>query len=168
MVTPTAREPGVRLVDRVGPRRETTGGVPHVQLDAAPIAEVDAELRRRVFLLPGVERRPSVLSLPGAEGLWLSDDLDLTRGDALGSTRELAHIHPDGSLHVWLPLEMAFEVDRAKWGEFHPWVDRDGFWAGVVMVYTPETMDEVEVTVRLVVDAYNFVVGAAIDSAEIT
>ncbi len=38
------------LVERPGPRRETTGDVPHMQIAAAQVASVDAELKRLVFL----------------------------------------------------------------------------------------------------------------------
>lgn len=155
------------LSEREGPRRETSGSVPHVQLDAVPVAEVDAELRRRAFLLPGVEDRQSTISLPGARGLWLSEDTPLVRGDILPGGREFAHIHPDGSLHVWLDVRRALEVHETKWGEFHPWVDRDGFWDGVVMIYTPETAEELDTTIRLLVDAYNLVTGASVDPTEI-
>lgn len=163
LVTAAAEADATELPVRDGPRRETTGGVPHVQLDAPSVPEVDAELRRRAFLLPGVEDRASVLSLPGARGLWMADDVEVARQDVLGGSREFAHIHPDGSLHVWLPIERALEVDRAKWGELHPWVERDGFWDGVVMVFTPETPAEVDVTMRIIVDAYNFVTGGDLD-----
>lgn len=114
-------------------------------------------------MLPGVEDRESVLSLPGARGLWLSDEVELVRPDVIAAGREFAHIHPDGSLHVWLPVDRAVEVDQTKWGELHPWADRDGFWDGVVMIYTPETLAELEITIRLVVEAYNFVTGANLD-----
>lgn len=156
----------VRLPERPGERRATTGSVPHVQLDAELVPDVDAELRRRAFLLPGVEDRPSQLSLPGARGLSLSDDIELQRDDVIAAGREFAHIHPDGSLHVWLPVDRAMEVHETKWGELHPWVDRDGFWDGVVMIYTPETLDEVDITIRLLVDAYNFVTGSTLDAAD--
>jgi hypothetical protein len=33
------------------------------------------ELARRVFAFPGVEERPSAISVPGARALWLRDDL---------------------------------------------------------------------------------------------
>ncbi len=148
---------------RDGPRRQTTRSVPHVQLDAQPVPEVDAELRRRAVLLPGVEDRASVRSLPGARSLWLASDVELARAEVLDGTREFAHIHPDGSLHVWLPVDRAVEVDRTKWGELHPWVDREGFWDGVAMVYTPETNAELDVTMRIIVDAYNYVTGADLD-----
>ncbi len=163
--SPTA---GFTLPERNGPRRETTGTVPHIQLDAEPDANVDAELRRRAFQLPEVIDLPTDRSLPGARGLALSDDLDLARPDVISGSREFAHIHPDGSLHVWLPVDRALEVHETKWGEIHPWADRDGFWDGVVMVYTPETLDELDITIQILVDAYNFVVGATLDARDVT
>ena len=163
------------LPERIGERRQATGDVPHQQLGAEPVPEVDSELRRRIFALPGVEDRASERSLPGARGLWFTDGLELVRTDVLGgaregvigSSREFAHIHPDGSLHVWLPVERAIEVHETKWGELHPWVDRENFWDGVVMVYTPESLDDLEVAVRIVVDAYNFITGENLDPADI-
>ncbi len=148
---------------RPGQREETTGSVPHIQLTAEPVPEVDAELRRRAYLLPGMVDRESRLSLPGARSLSLSDDVDAARPEILQAGREFGHIHPDGSMHLWLPVDRAAEVDEAKWGEYHPWVNEDGFWDGVVMVYTPESPDELEVVMRLVADAYSFVTGADVD-----
>jgi hypothetical protein len=64
---------------------------------------------------------------------------------------------------VWLPVERAVEVDETEWGEFHPWVGRDGFWDGVAMIYTPETMAEADVALRIIVDADNFITGSDLD-----
>ena len=166
-VTDSAAEAFSALPTRSGPRRQTTGNVPHIQLDAELVPEIDAELRRRVFLLPGIEDRPSDRSLPGARGLAVSDDLVLARPDVIAGSNEFAHIHPDGSLHVWLAVDRAVEVDEKKWGELHPWVDRDGFWDGVVMIYTPETLDELDVTMQILVDAYNYVTGSDLSPADI-
>ncbi len=165
--TETLTGGSLELPVRDGPRHQTSGSVPHVQLDAEPVPAVDAELRRRAFQLPGVENRPSDRSLPGARGLAFSDGLDLARADVIAGSSEFAHIHPDGSLHVWLAIDSALEVDDKKWGELHPWVGRDGFWDGVVMVYTPETLDELDVTIQILVDAYNFVTGASLQPADI-
>lgn len=93
--------------------------------------------------------------------------MDLARPDVIAGSREFAHIHPDGSLHVWLPVDRAAEVDRTKWGELHPWVGRAGFWNGVTMVYTPETSEELEITIRIIVDGYNFVTGANLEPTDI-
>ena len=151
------------LPDRPGPREETTLGVPHVQVYAEPVPEVDAELRRRAFSLPGVENLESQLSVPGTRSLTLADDIELARPDVLLAGREFAHIHPNGSLHIWLPVDRAFEVAETKWGELHPWIGREDFWDGMAMLYTPETLEEVDVTMRLIVDAYNYVTGANLD-----
>jgi phospholipase/carboxylesterase len=168
--TPAAETPTgetLELPERAGPRRQTTGSVPHTQIDAAAVPAVDAELRRRAFQLPGVEDLASDRSLPGARGLAFSDAVDIARADVIAGSREFAHIHPDGSLHVWTAVESAIEVDDNKWGELHPWVEREGFWDGVVMVYTPETLDELDVTIQILVDAYNYVTGAGLRPADI-
>lgn len=163
----TRTENALELPEREGPRRQTTGSVPHIQLDVEPAPAVDAELRRRAFQLPGVEDLPSDRSLPGARGVAFSDGFDLARADVIAGSREFAHFHPDGSLHVWLAVDSAIEVDDKKWGELHPWVGRDGFWDGVVKVYAPETLDELDVTVQILIDAYNFVTGASLQPTDI-
>ena len=150
---------------REGPRRQTTGNVPHIQTDAVPVPDVDAELRRRVFSIPGIDEGESSLSLPGARSLLLSAELELARPEVLPTGREFGHFHPDGSLHLWLPVERALEVDETKWGELHPLVERDNFWDGVVMIYVPETAAEADVALQLVTDAYNYIVGVELDPA---
>lgn len=94
----------------------TTGSVSHIQIDTEPVPAVDVELRRRVFLIPGIEERESQISLPGARSLWLAEELALARPEVLQVGREFGHFHPDGSLHLWLPVDRAQEVDATKWG----------------------------------------------------
>jgi len=125
------------LPERAGPRTLTTGTVPHVQLDVEPVTAVNDELYRRAFALPGVEERPTIVSLPGARGMWLSDDIEVVNPQAIVNGREFAHIHPDGSLHAPLPYERALEVAEKGWGERHPWADERDGWEGVVMLFTP-------------------------------
>lgn len=153
---------------RDGPKERTTKSVPHIQLAAEPVPEVDVELRRRAFTMPGVEEVPSQISLAGARGLWFGDDVELARPEVLLSGREFAHIHADGSLHVWLPVEVAVDVDQTGWGELHPWVDRDDFWDGVAMVFTPRTVDEVDVVIGLLVESYNLISGRDLDPTEVS
>lgn len=159
-------ENSAALPVRDGPARETTGDVPHIQIDAVLDPEVGAELRRRAFSLPGVVERESTVSLPGAQSLWLADDVALARPEIILSGREFGHIHPDGSLHLLLPLDRASEVAETKWGESHPWATRDGFWGGLVMVFTPESLADVDISMQLIVDAYNFATGSELDPAD--
>ncbi len=73
----TTGKDDVPLPQRASPRPKTTPGVPHIQIGVEPVPEVNTELFRRVYILPGVEKRPSIISLPGAWGLWLGDSLTL-------------------------------------------------------------------------------------------
>lgn len=92
---------------RTSPRPYTTNNVPHVQVGVEAVPELTVELLRRVEDIPDVEIRNTVVSLPGAKGFWLADDLPLKRPDVIVGGREFAHIHPDGSLHASLDPETA-------------------------------------------------------------
>ncbi len=154
------------LPERSGPRTQTSGTVPHVQIGVASVQAVNDELHRRAFALPGVEDRPTIVSLPGARGMWLSDDIALANPGAIVSGREFAHIHPDGSLHAPLPYERALEVAEKGWGERHPWADEREGWDGLVMLFTPQSMDELAITFRLIVESYTHVTGQAVQASD--
>ena len=154
------------LPDRAGPRTQTSGTVPHVQIGVELVTAVNDELFRRAFALPGVEDRPTIVSLPGARGMWLSNDIALAHPEAIVSGREFAHIHPDGSLHAPLPYERALEVAEKGWGERHPWADEREGWDGFVMLYTPQSMDELDITFQLIVESYNHVTGQTVQASD--
>jgi len=144
---------------RNGPQTHTSGSVPHVQVGVKPDAEVTDELLRLVFTLPGVEKRPTIVSLPGATGIWLADDVPIVHPKAIVSGREFAHIHPDGSLHAPLPLERALELSNKGWGERHPWAERRAGWEGLVMLYSVSVLDELPILIRLITESYYHVTG---------
>jgi phospholipase/carboxylesterase len=154
------------LPERTGPRTQTTGAVPHVQIDVEPVPEVDEELHRLAFSLPGVEERPTIVSLPGAIGMWLSDDLQIVHPEAIVSGREFAHIHPDGSLHAPLPFERALELADKGWGERHPWADEREGWEGLVMIFTPQSEAELEIVFQLIVESYNHITGQTLQASD--
>ena len=154
------------LPERTGPRTQTSGSVPHVQIGVEPVTAVNDELFRRAFLLPGVEDRPTIVSLPGGRGMWLGDEVTLAHPEVIISGREFAHFHTDGSLHAPLPVERAMEVAEKGWGEQHPWAgEREGF-DGFVMLYTPLSMEELEITFQLIVESYNHVTGQNLQAAD--
>lgn len=147
------------LSQRAEPRIQTSGRVPHVQRGVTPVNEINNELHRLAFSLPGVNQRPTIVSLPGAIGMWLSDDLPIVHPKAIAAGREFAHIHVDGSLHAPLPYERALEITEKGWGERHPWADsRDG-WEGFVMLYTATSEQELKVLMQLITESYNHVTG---------
>lgn len=158
--------PDASLPPRSGPRPVTHKGMPHAQVGVQPVPDVHAELFRRSYALPDVVNRPSVISVPGARALWLQEQLPLARPDAIVAGREFAHIHPDGSLHATLPPERAQQAIEAGWAEPHPIADALGK-DGLVMLYTPRTIEELDVIVGLIVDAYNFVTGRSVAASEL-
>ncbi len=149
------------LPKRSGSRPRTTPTNPHTQLEQNPEREVVEELARRVFSLPGVEERPSAISVPGARALWLRESVPAGPPEAFMIGREFAHIHPmpDGSLHAALPPQVAQEAVEKGWAEQHP-VARMGYIPqNVVMIYAPRDAEEIEVVAGLVVEAYRYAGG---------
>ena len=123
------------------------------------VPEIPSALLRRVSSVPGIEIGETIVSLPGAKGFWISKDVPLARPDVIVRGREFAHLHPDGSLHASLSPEHANEAVSSGWAIHHPWADQRPGWEGFVMIYTPGSMDELEVVFQLVVESYNFVTG---------
>ena len=141
------------------PRPETTAGVPHIQIDAKGDPDLSEELMRRVAEFPGVEIGSTRVSLPGAIGFQLSQDVTLMRPEVIVGGREFAHVHPDGSLHASLKPDVAKMAVNAGWAISHPWADERPGWEGFVMIYTPNSNEELEIVYELVRSSYTFVTG---------
>ncbi|MEO9967456.1 MAG: luciferase family protein [Reichenbachiella sp.] len=151
----------VELPKRAGSRPETTTDIPHVQIDVELVPEVNEELNRRVYSIPGIEERPSVVA--GWQGIWITEDVSVVVPEALIGDREFAHIHNDGSLHIFLEPSRSNEAVESCWAVLHPFaVQRLEGYDGFVMLYTPQTLDELDVTFQLIVDGYNYVTGQSL------
>jgi phospholipase/carboxylesterase len=140
--------------------------MPHAQIGIRPVPDIHTELFRRCYSLPYVQNRPTVISVPGARALWLREDLPWAHPEAIAAGREFAHIHPDGSLHVSLPLERAREAVEKGWAEPHPIAHYLGN-EGMVMLYTPLDEMELEIIFGLILDSYNFVIGNSLRPEEV-
>ena len=147
---------------RETPRPVTTKGVPHVQLGVEVVPALYDALLSRVAELPGVRIRNTIVSLPGAKGFWLSEDLELARPDVIVGGREFAHVHPDGSLHASLDPKIAQVAVERGWATPHPWSGQRPGWEGFVMIYTPVSEDEVDVVFELIKGGYVFVTGRSL------
>lgn len=165
-VTGPVSATNVPLAERESPRPQTTPGVPHVQIGVDVVPEINARLLEQVSRLPDVEVRPTVVSLPGALGFWLSEELVLSHPEVIVGGREFAHLHPDGSLHASLSPERARESVAAGWATPHPWADEREGWEGFVMIYTPQSIEELDVVFRLIVDSYNYVTGLDLNAGD--
>ncbi|HWQ23910.1 MAG TPA: luciferase family protein [Gaiellaceae bacterium] len=159
---PSALHP--ELPRRQGPRPRTTATNPHMQLDQQPASRaLRDELAGRLFALPDVRERPSLVSVPGARALWLDESVPAGPREAFLVGREFAHLHPfpDESLHVMLPPELAERVVEAGWGEPHPAARLGLVPSSALMLYAPRDEDELELVATLVEAAYGFAREAA-------
>jgi len=144
---------------RTSPAPYTSKHVPHVQVGVEPVPEISKEFLRRVDNIPGVSIHDTIISMAGALGFWLDENIPLARPDAIVKGREFGHMHPDGSLHIALSPDLAARAIRAGWGISHPWAKKRPGWEGFVMIYTPKTMAEMETVIQLVLGSYRFITG---------
>ena len=147
------------LPRRISQIPATTNSVPHVQIGIEGNPELSAELLLQTSKIPGVEIRPTVVSLPGAKGFWIKESVTIERPESIAGGREFAHMHPDGSLHAALPPQLAIEAVKRGWATFHPWSTQRPGWEGFVMIYTPQSEGELQVIIRLVLESFAFVTG---------
>lgn len=150
------------LPARAGPKPRTTDTNPHQQLDQNPPDEVYRVLKSRAFDFPLVERRPSMISVPGAEALWLTEVPEQRCAEAFMIGNEFAHVHPpyDGSMHMMLPLDGVAELVERGWGEPHPLVARGLIPPTAVMVFGPRDGAELEVVLAIIAASHRFAAGA--------
>ena len=149
------------LPPRVGAKPTTTSTNPHQQQSQNPTPDVYELLLRQAFEWPHVERRPSAISVPGAQALWLSEEVASARPEAFLIGREFAHVHPpyDGSMHMMLPPAAVDEVLAKGWGEPHPMARCGLIPPTAVMVYAPRDAAEVDTVLQVIGASYRFARG---------
>lgn len=147
------------LPERDGPRPETTGAVPHMQIGISPVEQLSEEMLRRVDAVQGINLETTRIGFPGSVGFMLSEVIPTAQPLAMVAGREFAHLHPDGSLHASLSPEMARHATETGWAIAHPWADQRRGWEGFVMIYTPQTDDELDVVVDLIMASFSYVSG---------
>jgi hypothetical protein len=149
------------LPQRQGMKPKTNYGLPHEQLEQNPPPDIYGRLKDRAFDFEFVERRPSIISVPGAEALWLLDEGGHSCAEAFMREKEFAHVHPpyDGSLHMMLPEDDVPELLERGWGEHHPLVPVGRAPPSLVMVFGPRDQGELEVILGLIDASYKFARG---------
>jgi len=169
----------IELPRRTGSKPTTTNDAPHEQLDQNPPLAIYTLLKDKAFDFPLVDRRPSIISVPGAEALWLTEVPGHSCAEAFGDGgrgtvnwlkgscchfmrgNEFAHVHPpyDGSMHMMLPVEQAKEMFAKGWGEAHPLVAPGQMPETTVMVFGPRDAAEVEIVLGLIGVSHQFALG---------
>ena len=149
------------LPPRSGVRPRTSGCAPHEQLDQNPSQELHERFKERAFDFPFVERRRSIISVPGAEALWLPDEHAHGCKESFMIGNEFAHVHPayDGSMHMMLPRECVVELLGKGWGEAHPLVKSGQIPDTAVMVFGPRDVGEIATALKILETSYDFASG---------
>lgn len=151
------------LPQRLGDRPTTTTAFPHSQVDQQPDdADVHETLVRRASGLDGVVLADSIISVPGAQALFVADDRAGGPDAAFIRDREFAHFHPgpDWSLHLALPDATADLAIERGWAELHLIARTPDLPGSVVMVYAPRDRDEAEVVWQLLEASHRFATSA--------
>ena len=176
--------PSFELPTRQGEKPRTTPFSPQFQLTQFGTADVRASMLDWMSAdRPGVATGPTEIAhimevqaymeahhpeielpeeIPGGTGIALFlDGLRPPAGVRLLPPRfdaEFAHVHPDGSLHMVVPLEVEREMLVKGWGERHPFHDPS---MRLMMVYAPRDMDELAVARALVEASHRHATGRA-------
>ncbi len=142
---------------RDGERPKTTNTNPHEQLTQNPDNGMHQQFKEQLFNLDHVSRRPSIISVPGSEALWLNEDQTCNCAGGFMIGREFAHVHPayDGSLHMVLSVADFQQVIDKKWGEKHPLAGMGPIPETVLLVYGPRNNEEITTVLSIVEASFN-------------
>jgi len=157
------------LPPRLGPRPQTTPCAPHEQVSQNPDATTHQRFKSLAFNFSFVERRPSMISVPGAEALWLCEGHAHGCKESFMVGNEFAHVHPayDGSMHLMLPRICVNELLAKGWGEAHPMALTGMIPDTAVMVFAPRNNDEIDTALKILSTSYEFAIGKLLNPAKV-
>jgi hypothetical protein len=148
------------LPEREGPAPEVGQQPPQLQHSDLGPDTIRASLKEWAFsAFPNVSEHDTEISVPTTRALWLNEDVPAAHDDAFMPTpgsREFAHIHADGSLHLVVDVAIEQEILNKKWGIRHMYYDR-----GVkeMLVYSPRDEDEMKTVKRIMIESYRYATG---------
>ena len=153
----------LKLATRLGPKPRTSVEIPHQQLSDNPPRALHEAMAARFLATTGVDIRPSKISVPGAQALFVPEGC-ACNSDACFVDREFAHIHPpyDGSFHLSLSASECAHVIEQGWGELHPLAVSGRIPPTVMMIFAPRNEADVEVIMQIVAASQRFAMGAAV------
>ena len=155
--------------------RPLTSGIrelPHCQLSENPREEIwkllcsrIAESQKSLFV-GSTGPKPSLTPLPDTLAFFLDGCPCKTSMVPRKVGTEWAHVHgkEDGSLHLVLSNADVETVICKNWGERHPilWMGgggAGGFPEGLVLIYAPRTLEEIDTIIEILTASYLFARG---------
>ncbi|MCW0212937.1 MAG: DUF5519 family protein [Pseudonocardia sp.] len=151
-----------RLPTRAGGPPATTATIPQHQTSQNAPPPLQAGLLERITALDGVRTAPATVGVEGTRSLLL-DRTTATGPDRaflLPDDGEFAHQHPepDGSLHLVLPDELAYDCLAKGWAVAHP-LAGVRLSPGMVLVPGPRDDAELEIVSGIVAAAHRYATG---------
>lgn len=152
---------------RTGPRPTTGDQVPHLQLsDKSPPEYVEELIRWAVSTFSDVREEATRISVASTRALWLDKTVPVAHDDAFmppPGSREFAHVHADGSMHLCMSDDAIRELVEKRWGEPHP-LKHQG--VNEVLCYAPRTAEELEIVKAALAESYCYATGTELNTAQ--
>lgn len=151
------------LPTREGERPKTGDHVPHLQLSDTSPPEFVVELMDWASSnLPDVREERTRISVSSTRALWLDESVSAAHDDSFmppSGSREFAHVHADGSMHLCMSDDAVRELVVKDWGEPHPMKDQG---VNEVLCYAPRNSKELEIVKAALVESYNYATGRTV------
>ncbi len=149
------------LPHRAGARPRTRVGLPHVQLDQWPPAEIAERLVALAVNIPGIRAKQSRMAAASSLALCVCDEFAHGPPEAFIDNHEFCLLHslPQGSIHLTLPYEIREKAIRSGWAEQHPGTKAGIMPSTLVMVYAPRDAEELRVVFDLISASLRFAKG---------
>lgn len=148
----------LNLTKRIGVKPKTNPVPSHLQYDQHSPREIYNSLADWMFnAFPKSREHKTLISVPSSRAMWLDEDIKNTPKNGFmpppKTSREFAHLHKDGSIHVCLPEKDIDVIYGAKWGEPHPYKHHG---VNEILVYAPQNKQEMDTLKQVIVASYEY------------
>ncbi len=157
-----------QIHNRQGPAPKTGLTPPQLQFSDESPRDIYQHMHEWAFLTftqaTGVVREhDTLISVHTTRALWLDEAVSTAHSDAFmppPGSREFAHLHLDGSLHLCVSDAIAAEILDKDWGLLHPWKDRG---VNEILLYAPRNLEEAKVAKWAISQAYEYATGKPVE-----
>lgn len=145
------------LPHRAGDPPVTGKQPPQLQFSDQSPRDVYGKMANWFFsTFPHTREEPTRISVPTSRALWLEEGIEASANAFMPppGSREFAHLHEDGSLHLVMDEKDEQEVIAKGWGLYHPWRDRG---VNEILIFAPRDETEVAILKPVIEASYRFV-----------
>jgi hypothetical protein len=155
---------GFTVPERKGERPTTGGAIPHLQHTQKSPDEIREALREWAGIFPDVSEEDTRISVRTTRAFMLAQNVEAEHDDAFmppPGSREFAHLHLDGSMHLCVSGDSVAEIIGKSWGEPHPLKEQG---VNEVLFYAPRDLGELGLAKRALAEAYRYATGRRLET----